>query len=200
MTARRIGVLGGTFDPVHLGHLVVADEAVRRLRLDRLLFAPSGESWHKPTTSAGRGAHRVAMVRLAIEGDPRFACTTVDVDRPGPTFTIDTLTDLHDADPEARWVFITGADALAGFASWRDPEGILQRAEVVGVARPGHALKVPAPFAGRITCLEIPAVDISSHVIRQRVAAGESIDGLVPPAVADYIRSHGLYADPADVV
>ena len=140
------------------------------------------------------------MVRLAIEGDPRFACTTVDVDRPGPTFTIDTLTDLHDADPEARWVFITGADALAGFASWRDPEGILQRAEVVGVARPGHALKVPAPFAGRITCLEIPAVDISSHVIRQRVAAGESIDGLVPPAVADYIRSHGLYADPADAV
>lgn len=202
MPARRIGVLGGTFDPIHRGHLVAADEAARRLHLDEVVFAPSGESWHKTTTAAARSADRLAMVQAAIAGDPRFRITTVDIDRAGPTFTVDTLTDLqaedarsHPRDP-AHWVFVAGADALSGFASWRDPEGILQRAEVVAVTRPGHALRIPAPFDERITGIEIPALDVSSREIRRRVAAGEPIDELVPPGVAAIIAERGLYARP----
>ena len=203
MSARRIGVLGGTFDPIHLGHLFVADEVARRLHLDEVVFAPSGESWHKSTTAAARSADRLAMVEAAIAGDPRFRVTSVDIDRAGPTFTIDTLDDLsredarrHPDDP-ARWVFIAGVDAVAGLASWRDPEGILARAEVVAVTRPGHGLAIPEPFAGRIAVLEIPALDISSSDIRRRVSKGESIDDLVPRGVAAIIAERGLYADEA---
>lgn len=202
MAARRIGVLGGTFDPIHRGHLVVADEVARRMRLDAVVFAPSGESWHKSTSAAARSADRLAMVRAAIADDPRFRATTVDIDRAGPTFTVDTLTDLqaedaraHPGDP-AQWVFIAGADALAAFATWRDPQGILDRAEVVAVTRPGHALRIPAPFDERITPIEIPALDVSSSEIRRRVAAGESIIGLVPDPVAAIIAECGLYTEP----
>lgn len=202
MPARRIGVLGGTFDPIHRGHLVAADEAARRLRLDEVVFAPSGESWHKSTTAAARSADRLAMVQAAIADDPRFRATTVDIDRGGPTFTVDTLTDLqaedaraHPQDP-AEWVFIAGADALAGFASWRDPEGILERAEVVAVTRPGHAMRIPEPFDQHVTRIEIPALDVSSSEIRRRVAAGESIDDLVPAGVAAIIAERGLYVEP----
>lgn len=205
MTApRRIGVLGGTFDPIHRGHLVIADELIRRLDLDTVIFAPSGESWHKPTTSGTRSADRLAMVRAAIAADPRLAATSVDIDRAGPTYTIDTLTELqaadamaHPGDP-AEWVFITGADALAGFGSWRDPVGILRHAEVVGVSRPGYLLAVPEQFVGGITTIEVPAIDVSSREIRRRVAAGESIIELVPGPVADYIAEHRLYAEPVD--
>ena len=202
MPARRIGVLGGTFDPIHRGHLVAADEAARRLHLDEVVFAPSGESWHKSTTAAARSADRLAMVQAAIADDPRFRVTTVDIDRGGPTFTVDTLTDLqaedaraHPQDP-AEWVFIAGADALAGFATWRDPEGILERAEVVAVTRPGHAMRIPEPFDQHVTRIEIPALDVSSSEIRRRVAAGESIDDLVPAGVAEIIAERGLYAEP----
>ena len=202
MPARRIGVLGGTFDPIHRGHLVVADDVARRLHLDEVVFAPSGESWHKSTTAAARSADRLAMVQAAIADDPRFRVTTVDIDRGGPTFTVDTLTDLqaedaraHPQDP-AEWVFIAGADALAGFATWRDPEGILERAEVVAVTRPGHAMRIPEPFDQHVTRIEIPALDVSSSEIRRRVAAGESIDDLVPAGVAEIIAERGLYAEP----
>lgn len=200
MSARRIGVLGGTFDPIHRGHLVVADEAARRLGLDVIVLAPAGESWHKATTAAARSADRLAMVQAAIAGDPRLRATSVDIDRGGPTFTVDTLDDLraedarlHPGDP-AQWVFIAGADALASLASWRDPEGILARAEVVAVTRPGHPLQIPEPFAARVTCLEIPALDISSSEVRRRVAAGEPIDDVVPAGVARLIDERGLYA------
>ena len=201
MPVRRIGVLGGTFDPIHLGHLVVAEEAARRLRLDEIVFVPSGESWHKDTTAAARSADRLAMVQEAIAADPRFTASSVDIDRGGPTFTIDTLEDLraqdaraHPDDP-AEWTFIAGADALADFATWRDPDGILERAEVVAVTRPGHALLIPEPYGARIRCLEIPALDVSSREIRRRVAAGEPIDDLVPSGVARLIRERGLYAE-----
>lgn len=201
---RRIGVLGGTFDPIHLGHLFVADELFRRCDLDRVIFAPAGLSWHKSSSAANRSSHRLAMLRLAISDHQAYEATSIDIDRGGPTYTIDTLTELqridaavHPNDP-AQWVFITGADALAGFAGWRDPAGILARAQVIGVTRPGHALATPASFGDGIQLLEIPSLDISSHEIRRRVAAGESIAGLVPDVVADYIAAHRLYVDAAD--
>ena len=203
MPLRRIGVLGGTFDPIHLGHLVVADEVARRLHLDEVVFAPSGESWHKDSSAAARSADRLAMVQAAVAGDARFRVTSVDIDRDGPTYTVDTLDDLaaadarrHPGDP-ARWVFIAGADALAEFATWRDPEGILERAEVVAVTRPGHPMRIPEPYGARIARVEIPALDIASREIRRRVAAGESIEQLVPAGVARIIAERRLYADPA---
>ena len=143
------------------------------------------------------------MVLAAIDDDPRLRVTTVDLDRPGPTFTVDTLADLqaedalaHPGDP-AHWVFVAGADALAGFGGWRDPQGILARAEVVGVTRPGEPLAAPPGLDGRVTLLEIPALDIASRDIRRRVAAGEPIGDLVPAGVAELIRMRGLYASRA---
>ena len=203
MPLRRIGVLGGTFDPIHLGHLVAADEVVARLDLDEVIFAPAGESWHKDSSSAARSADRLAMVQAAVAGDARFRATSVDIDRPGPTYTVDTLDDLmaddarrHPGDP-AHWVFIAGADALAEFATWRDPAGILERAEVVAVTRPGHAMRIPDPYGTRVTRVEIPALDIASREIRRKVAAGEPIDDLVPAGVARIIAERRLYVDPA---
>ncbi len=190
---RRVGVLGGTFDPIHLGHLVVARELLDRLRLTSLVLVPSGEPWHKPAPGAS-GADRLAMVALAIADDPRLAVSDVDVVRGGTTFTIDTLADLQrQAAEETEWWFITGADALADFGTWRDPAGIVARAHVVGVSRPGFVLQPPPEFADAIEVIELPSLDIASRDIRRRVAAGESITGLVPDAVADYIVTHRLY-------
>ena len=191
---RRIGVLGGTFDPIHRGHLVVAHELIDRLRLTSLVLVPSGVPWHKEQPLAS-GADRLAMVELAIAGEPRLAVSDVDIARGGTTYTIDTLGDLQrDAGDDTDWWFITGADALADFGSWRDPAGILARAKVVGVSRPGYVLQAPHGFEDAIEIVELPSLDIASSDIRRRVAAGESLAGLVPDAVADYIATHRMYA------
>jgi nicotinate-nucleotide adenylyltransferase len=194
MTAvrRRIGVLGGTFDPIHLGHLLAASEAYHRLDLDDLLLVPTGQPWQKQDRVVTDAEHRYRMTLLGADRSP-FLVSRVDIDRPGPTFTVDTLTDLHGLHDPAELFFITGADTLRGMSTWRQPEVVAGLAHMVGVTRPGHTLGEAVPDA-RVTLLEIPALEISSTAVRQRVAAGLPIDYLVPAAVAEYIRKHGLYA------
>lgn len=196
----RIGVLGGTFDPIHCGHLQVADRVAAALGMEQVFLVPAGDPWMKPPPEASR-ADRLSMVELAIGNHARLASSSVDVDRVGPTYAVDTLADLQRAFPKrqpgqvVRWSFIVGADALADFMRWREPDRILQLADIVGVTRPGHRLDPPPIPEGRLTLLEVDSMDVSSSQIRDRVAAGQSIDGLVEPAVAHYIREHRLYRE-----
>ncbi len=200
---RRIGVMGGSFDPIHNGHLVAASEVAHRFALDRVVFSPTGDPWHKAHPGAS-AQMRYLMAVAATEGDPRFEVTRVDIDRPGPTYTVDTLRDLqagfagtHPGDT-AEWYFITGADALASIVGWRDPERILAKAHLIGVTRPGHVLADPGLPEGSATLVEVPALAISSTDIRARVARGAPITYLVPDAVARLIAAHGLYAATPD--
>ena len=203
MTAHRVGIMGGTFDPVHYGHLIVANEVAQLLDLESVIFSPAARPWHKAADHLAPPEDRLDMLSLALEAAPDFVASTVDLDRGGDTYTIDTLDDL-DAQFEAMypgesvdWFFITGADALADLASWKSPDQLLQRATFVGVTRPGHELSVPlVDELGRVILLEIDETDISSTDIRKRVSRGDSIDGLVPEVVADYIHEHDLYREP----
>lgn len=199
MTHHRIGVLGGSFDPIHHGHLVAASEVAFRLDLDEVVFSPTGLAWLKPAPHVATPEQRFRMTVAATADDPRFSVTRVDVDRAGPTYTADTLRDLqrefgrdHPGDT-ASWFFITGADALAGFRDWRDPDLIVTLAHLVGVTRPGHQLPDDVLPPTAVTTVEIPALDISSTDIRGRVARGEPIRYLVPDAVVDFIAEHRLY-------
>ena len=200
MTAQRIGVMGGTFDPIHLGHLRAAAAVADSLDLDKVIFVPAREPWHRGEQPFASAEDRFEMTRLAVAVDTRFAVSRVDLERPGPTFTIDTLADLqraHQVEPasaEDEWFFITGADALADFMTWRDPLGILELAHLVGVTRPGHVLEATEVPTGSCTLVEAPGVDISSTQVRERVREGADIADMVPGPVADYIANRGLYA------
>lgn len=186
---RRVGVLGGTFDPIHVGHLVAANEAYHRLDLDDLLFVPTGQPWQKQHRDVTQPEHRYRMTLLGVDRSP-FRVSRVDIERPGPTFTVDTLRDLHAELDPVDLFFITGADTLAGMPTWREPEAVAELAHMVGVTRPGHDVGVDVTAA---TLLEIPRLEVSSTAIRQRVARGLPIDYLVPAAVAEYIRKYALY-------
>lgn len=200
MTAQRIGVMGGTFDPIHLGHLRAAAAVADSLDLDRVIFVPAREPWHRGEQPFASAEDRFEMTRLAVAVDTRFAVSRVDLERPGPTFTIDTLADLQRAHPvepasaEDEWFFITGADALADFMTWRDPLGILELAHLVGVTRPGHVLEATEVPTGSCTLVEAPGVDISSTQVRERVRESADIADMVPGPVAEYIANRGLYA------
>jgi nicotinate-nucleotide adenylyltransferase len=188
---RRIGVLGGTFDPLHSGHLVVADEVFARLGLDQVLFVPAGDPWQK-TTSASED-DRLAMVILGLEGHPNYALSTVDLDRPGPTYTVDTLRDLRSQYPDAELYFIVGTDAYARIDSWKDSEKLTELCEFVVVSRPSDPpVALPEARPG-VNWLDIPALPVSSTECRQRVREGLSLEGLVPGEVATYIIDHQLY-------
>lgn len=194
----RIGVMGGSFDPIHYGHLVAASEAAHRFDLARVIFCPTGQAWHKSTDRRAPAEVRYLMTVVATAADPRFDVSRVDIDRPGPTYTVDTLRDLRDerADaglPAAEWFFITGADALAEILGWRDPEKVVEAAQLVGVTRPGHVLADPGLPHARVSLLEVPALAISSTDVRRRVAEGAPISYLVPDGVAHLIAKHGLY-------
>lgn len=195
----RIGVMGGSFDPIHNGHLVAASEAAHRFGLDRVIFSPTGEAYHKSADDRAPAEVRYLMTVVATASDPRFHVTRVDIDRPGPTFTVDTLRDLR-AELESgglgadhEWFFITGADALAEILGWRDPDRILEAAHLVGVTRPGHRLADPGLPSGRVSLIEVPALSISSTDIRARVREGRPIRYLVPTGVANLIAKHRLY-------
>lgn len=202
MTTVRIGIMGGSFDPIHNGHLVAASEVAHRFGLDRVIFSPTGEAWHKDTTDRAPAEVRYLMTVVATAADPRFHVTRVDVDRPGPTYTVDTLRDLRDEfarehpDATAEWYFITGADAMSEILGWRDPEQIIAMAHLVGVTRPGHALADPGLPDARVSLVEIPALAISSTDIRERVRTGAPIRYLLPSGVAHLIGKHGLYRSP----
>lgn len=189
----RIGVLGGSFDPIHNGHLLAAAEVAARLQLGKVIFVPAGQQWQKNTKTSAQ--NRLEMVELAIAGNPIFDVSTVDIDRSGPTYTVDTLQDLTRLNPGAKLVFIGGADAIAGLDSWKSASQLLELADFVAVTRPGYEFRLPAVADGNIETMEIPALDISSTEVRNRIAAGKSLAGLVPDAVNDYIVSHKLYQD-----
>lgn len=191
--ATRLGVMGGTFDPIHHGHLVAASEVQHLLGLDEVVFVPTGQPWQKDRTRLASAEHRYLMTVIATASNPRFSVSRVDIDRDGPTYTIDTLRDLHRERPDAELFFITGADALTQILSWKDVEELWGLAHFVGVTRPGHSLTVKGLPKEGITLTEIPAMAISSTDCRGRVAAGEPVWYLVPDGVVQYIAKYRLY-------
>jgi nicotinate-nucleotide adenylyltransferase len=192
MTA-RIGVMGGTFDPIHHGHLFAAAEVHHASSLDRVVFVPTGQPWQKTESNVTPGEQRLEMTKIAIASNDAFDVSRIEVDRGGPTYTVDTLRELREDDAEL--FFITGADAILEILTWKDPDEALALATFVAVTRPGHDLNDLASLemGDRVVVLEIPALAISSTDIRRRVAEGRPIRYLVPDAVAGYIAEHGLY-------
>ncbi|WP_447646510.1 nicotinate-nucleotide adenylyltransferase [Nocardioides zeae] len=195
-TGRRIGVMGGTFDPIHHGHLVAASEVQSFFDLDEVVFVPTGDPWQKSDRHVSPAEHRYLMTVIATASNPRFKVSRVDIDRGGPTYTVDTLRDLRDQLPGAELFFITGADALANIFTWRDTSEMFDLAQFVGVTRPGYTMDA-ASLASipdrRVTMLEIPALAISSTDCRERTGRGEPVWYLVPDGVVQYIGKHHLY-------
>ncbi len=206
MTGRRIGVLGGTFDPIHLGHLIVAEDLREKLGLKEVLFIPAGRPWlklkEKKTISAAE--HRLAMVRLAIASNPYFKVSAMEIDRPGLSYSIDTVEELKaKLGAPAEIYFIVGPDDLAELPQWKDPARLVELCQVVGIGRPGYAradlpaLESSIPgVSQRIMLADVLQIDLSSTEIRRRVARGLSIRYLVPEAVEKYIAEHRLYVSP----
>jgi nicotinate-nucleotide adenylyltransferase len=191
----RIGLFGGSFNPPHLGHLIVAEVLREERALDAVWWIPAHVAPHKTREDLAAAEHRVKMTRLAIEGHPAFSLETLELERPAPSYTVDTLRALRRVHPEWHFDLLVGSDSLEAFAEWRDPEGILRRAELVVYPRPGFAVtQLPDLLQGRVHQIPAPRVEISSSDIRRRVREGRSIRYLVPASVADYIEVNGLYA------
>jgi len=197
--SRRIGVMGGTFDPIHLGHLVAAEEARWQFDLDRVVFVPAGRPWQKPV-GVTPPEDRYQMAVLATASNPAFTVSRLEIDHPGPTYTVDTLRRLRTEQADGtRLYFIIGADAILQLLTWKEPDQVLAQAEFIAATRPGFDLdrlvsQVPGA-AGRVHRMEIPALAISASDIRARVARGAPFRYLVPDGVARYIHEHGLYQD-----
>jgi nicotinate-nucleotide adenylyltransferase len=190
----RLGVMGGTFDPIHHGHLVAASEVQTRFGLDEVVFVPTGQPWQKDEREVSPPEHRYLMTVVATASNPRFTVSRVDIDRPGPTFTIDTLRDLRGQRPDAELFFITGADALAQILSWKDADELFDLAHFVGVTRPGYVLSELGLPADRVSLQEVPAMAISSTDCRARVERAEPVWYLVPDGVVQYVNKYRLYA------
>jgi nicotinate-nucleotide adenylyltransferase len=191
MAKFRLGVMGGTFDPIHNGHLVAASEVAAALKLDQVVFVPTGDPWQKDGVTGGE--HRYLMTVIATAANPRFMVSRVDIDRDKPTYTVDTLSDLKAKYPDAELFFITGSDAIAQIMAWHEVDKLWELAHFVAVSRPGHVLEIPDMPAGTVTSVEVPALSISSTDCRIRVANGEPIWYLVPDGVVQYIGKHELY-------
>ena len=183
--------MGGTFDPIHNGHLVAASEVQQKFDLDEVIFAPTGEPWMKKTVTEGE--HRYLMTVIATAANPRFTVSRVDIDRAGPTYTIDTLRDIRKARPDADLFFITGADAVAQILDWKDVQELWDLAHFVAVSRPGHDLSVSGLPESDVSLLEVPALAISSTDCRARVGRDFPVWYLVPDGVVQYISKHHLY-------
>jgi nicotinate-nucleotide adenylyltransferase len=215
--AGSLGILGGTFDPIHVAHLALAQEAAESLGLERILFVPAGSPPHKPGVAISAGADRLAMVRLAIAGNDRFAVSAVELDRPGPSYTVDTLEVLA-ADRRGagdglgsrsgsrqtpEMTLILSADAFLGLPGWHEPRRVLELARLAVAPRDGYPEAGPgflrehfADLAGRAVFLDGPRIRLSASVLRDRAAAGRTLRYLVPDAVAAYIGDHDLYRTP----
>jgi nicotinate-nucleotide adenylyltransferase len=190
---RRLGVMGGTFDPIHHGHLVAAQEVAAQFGLDEVVFVPTGQPWQKSHRTVSAAEDRYLMTVIATAENPQFSVSRIDVDRKGPTYTIDTLRELHELNPDTDLFFITGADALGQILTWRDAEELFSLAHFIGVTRPGHTLADPGLPAGGVTLVEVPALAISSTDCRARVAKGDPVWYLVPDGVVRYIDKRQLY-------
>jgi len=185
--------MGGTFDPIHHGHLVAASEVAVRFGLSEVIFVPTGQPWQKTDRQVSPAEHRYLMTVIATASNPRFWVSRVDIDRPGPTFTIDTIRDIHALRPDAELYFITGADALGQILSWREHEEIVRLARFVGVTRPGYELSDAHLPTDTVTPVDVPAMAISSSACRQRVQEELPVWYLVPDGVVQYIGKHRLY-------
>jgi nicotinate-nucleotide adenylyltransferase len=196
---RKVGVLGGTFDPVHIGHLLLAESAREELGLERVVFMPAGRPWRKASREVSPAEHRLAMLRLAVAGNDAFEVSTIEVEREGPTYTVETLEELRRRDPGAALFFIVGEDALADLPNWREPQRILQLATVAVAGRTAEgpnlrqAEAMMPGLVARAVWLRMPIIEISATGIRERVRLGLSIRYRVPAAVEAYIREHRLY-------
>ena len=197
----KLGVLGGTFDPIHNGHMAVADEVRKRLELDEILFIPTGQPWLKAEKPLTEAKYRTEMVRLAIADRSYYKLSTMEIDREGPSYTVDTMAELkNQCGNGSDLFFILGWDSLAELPEWREPGRIIRLCRLVAVPRPGYKrpdlkmLEKNIPgLTERVTVLDKPKVDISASDIRERVGRGQAIGGLVPEAVKRYIREKGLY-------
>jgi len=194
----RIGVMGGTFDPIHYGHLAAAQEACVALGLSRVLFVPAGEPVHKPPRQVTAALQRWEMVLLATADHPLFFPSRVELDRPGPSYTVDTITLLRSQHPQAEWFFITGADALLEIRTWKEPHRLAQLCTIVAVTRPGYDSRlleqhVDPTLLERILTLKVPGVAVSASEIRARLHQGLPARYLTPDVVLGYISKHGLY-------
>ena len=190
--------MGGTFDPIHHGHLVAASEVANRFELDEVIFVPTGQPWQKSDKKVSPPEDRYLMTVIATASNPRFSVSRVDIDRGGATYTIDTLRDLHAMRPTAEFFFITGADALAQILTWRDVDEMFKLAQFVGCTRPGtESLELPLDKLppDRVTLLEVPALAISSTECRRRVAKGNPTWYLVPDGIVQYIAKRDLYTN-----
>jgi nicotinate-nucleotide adenylyltransferase len=200
MGGRRIGIMGGTFDPIHHGHLVAASEVAGRFELDQVVFVPTGMPYQKGS-AVSPAEDRYLMTVIATASNPRFHVSRADIDRDGPTYTIDTLRELHASyGPGSELFFITGADALARILSWKDALEMLSLAHFVGVTRPGFELTDKHLPADTVTLVEVPAMAISSSDCRARVASGKPVWYLVPDGVVQYIAKRSLYRDSGNVI
>jgi nicotinate-nucleotide adenylyltransferase len=192
--------MGGTFDPIHHGHLIAASEVADTFALDEVIFVPTGKPWQKRAKVVSAAEDRYLMTVIATASNPRFTVSRVDIDREGPTYTVDTLRDLHAGlGDKTDLFFITGADALAKILSWKDADQLFSLAHFVGVTRPGFRLSrahLPAESAGSVSLVQVPAMAISSTDCRKRVASGQPIWYLVPDGVVQYITKHHLYRQP----
>ncbi|NYD66190.1 nicotinate-nucleotide adenylyltransferase [Agromyces atrinae] len=187
----RIGIMGGTFDPVHHGHLVAASEVAQSFDLDEVVFVPTGQPWHK--SGVTEAEHRYLMTVIATASNPRFTVSRVDIDRAGTTYTIDTLRDIARERPGAELFFITGADAIAQILTWKDVPELWNLAHFVAVSRPGHPLNAAGLPEQDVSLLEVPALAISSTDCRERVRRDFPVWYLVPDGVVQYISKHHLY-------
>jgi nicotinate-nucleotide adenylyltransferase len=192
--SKRIGIMGGTFDPIHHGHLVAASEVQSKFELDEVIFVPTGQPWQKTHQTVSPAEDRYLMTVIATASNPRFSVSRVDIDRGGVTYTIDTLSDLRALHADAELFFITGADALEQILTWREVDELFGMAHFVGVTRPGYDLNDHHLPSGSVSLIEVPAMAISSTACRARVAAGEPVWYLVPDGVVQYISKNDLYA------
>jgi len=193
----RLGVMGGTFDPVHHGHLVTAEEALVQFELDRVVFIPTGRPWMKEGRQVSPAEDRYLMTVIATASNPRFSVSRLEVEREGPTYTVDTLRALADEHPDAELFFVTGADAMLEILHWKDTHEILSLAHFIAATRPGYDLSAfeaeQAAANARVSMMQVPALAISSTDIRERVRDGRPIRYLVPEGVKSYIEKAGLY-------
>ena len=200
--AWRLGVMGGTFDPIHHGHLVAASEVAARFDLDEVVFVPTGQPWQKAHKQVSPPEDRYLMTVIATASNPRFSVSRVDIDRPGDTYTVDTLRDLRSLrGPQTQLYFITGADALSQILTWRGADELFELAHFVGVSRPGVDLDqkdISHLPADKVTLIEIPALAISSTACRERTASGLPTWYLVPDGIVQYISKRGLYIQEPD--
>jgi nicotinate-nucleotide adenylyltransferase len=194
----RFGIMGGTFDPIHYGHLAAAEEAKHRFALQKVIFIPCGQPPHKKDYQVTNAEHRLEMTRLAIEDNPEFEISRLEIDRPGPSYAIDTIAELRQSYLDAEFYFITGADAILEILTWKQPQRLADMCELIAVSRPGYDLavfkeKIGNEIAPRVHLLDVPGVSISSTEIRCRVSQGTPVRYLLPEKVRTYIEKESLY-------